>query len=63
MRDALNQFQPAVRATGFWSAICLPWVALGFVITGTATARPVWFSLVVFAAGVAAIIGKDHMTE
>ena len=63
MVGALSRLQPAVQATGFWSAVCLPWVALGFVMTGTVTTYPLWFSLVVLAAGVAAVIGKDYTTE
>lgn len=63
MIGTLSRLQPAVQATGFWSAICLPWVALGFVMTGTVTTYPLWFSLVVLAAGVAAVVGKDYMND
>jgi len=59
----LVKLQPALRAAGFWSAICLPWIALAFVVTGAATTRPVWFSVIVLAAGIGAVAGKNYTLE
>jgi hypothetical protein len=63
MGNTLTLLGPVIRAAGFWSAVCLPWVALGFVVTGEATARPLWFVGIVLAAGIAAVIGKEHTIE
>lgn len=49
-----------VRAGAFWSAICLPWVALALLFFGIATSYPLWFTGLIAVAFVAAIVGHDH---
>lgn len=51
---------PAVRATAFWSAVCLPWVALAFLFTGLATRFPLVFTGLVTVAFLSAVVGHEY---
>jgi hypothetical protein len=49
-----------VRAAGFWSAIAIPFLLLGLVVTGTATERVALFAGLVVANLVALRVGHGH---
>lgn len=56
----LETAAPAARAMSFWSAVCLPWVALVLLFTGVATSYPYLFTLLLVATFVAAVFGHGH---
>lgn len=60
LRRSLRTLAPVFRATAFWVAVALPWIALGLLFTGVATDRPVFFVLLVLVAFLSAFVGRDH---
>jgi len=52
-----------VRAAGFWSAVAIPFLLLGLVVTGTAVERVGLFLGLVVANLVALRVGHAHNQE
>jgi len=52
-----------LRAAGFWSAVAIPFLLLGLVVTGTAVERVGLFLALVVANLVALRVGHAHNQE
>lgn len=59
-RSAAARAEGAARATAFWSAVVLPFAAIGLLVTG---APPVRIGLLLLCNAAALVVGHGHRTD
>jgi len=59
-RSAAAHTGSAVRATAFWSAVCLPIPVIGLLAVG---APLPWIALLLFCNAAALVVGHDYRTR
>jgi hypothetical protein len=60
--ESLRRLLPAVRVAGFWSAVFLPFLLAGLVVTGAAVNHPVTVSLLLAMNVLGLALGRNHNT-
>lgn len=60
LQSVRNVLELPVRATGFWTAVVVPFVLLGLLATGIAPQSPLLLSGLVAANLLGLVLGKDY---
>ena len=60
--ESLRKLRPAVRVAGFWSAVVLPFLLAGLVVSGAAVNHPVAVGLLLTANLAGLALGRNHNT-
>jgi hypothetical protein len=59
-RSAADRAEGAARATAFWSAVALPFAAIGLLAVGTS---PAWIGFLLLCNVVALVVGHGYGTD
>lgn len=60
--ESLRRLLPAVRVAGFWSAVVLPFILAGLVVTGAAVEYPVAVGMLLAMNVLGLAVGREHNT-